>query len=54
MVHIIGGIFGYIEPFIADFEHGCQGGGSYKSPLYEVEAILSTVYAAALADEFLQ
>ncbi len=39
MVHIIGQILRYIEPFIAESEHGRQAGGSYKGLLCEAEAI---------------
>ena len=32
-VHIIGENCRYIEPFLAEREAGCQGGGSYKDTL---------------------
>ncbi len=41
LVPIIGENMRYSEPFVADFERGCQGGGSYKDPLYEAEGGLA-------------
>ena len=37
LVHIIGEKVRYIEPFLAENEHGCQGGGSYKGQLCEAK-----------------
>jgi hypothetical protein len=36
-VHIIGGKYRYIEPFVAVGERGCQGGASHKTRLYEAK-----------------
>ncbi len=35
MVHIIGENSRYIEPFLAEIERGCQGGGSHNRSLYK-------------------
>ena len=43
MVHIIGEILRYIEPVVADYERGCQGGGSDNKPLSEAGGLVLIV-----------